>query len=206
MSNHRKSRGSRSQRLKLAAIPVLAVGLLVLLFRGGAEPPDTAPAPATTAAASPSEANTVQTAKQLSAKLRAPQWPQFTVEQVLQRSPFVLPSTLQKVPEPPVQVAVAQQPVPPEPKPEPTPQPEQPSDAEIAAAEQQQRRQELAQRLDAWRRQPVSLIFTNSKGRTALIGSRTVSQGDLLDEGIRVVEISPNEVVLAIELSPNARP
>jgi hypothetical protein len=60
------------------------------------------------------------------------------------------------------------------------------------AAEERQRRPETLEKL---RGQGVQLVVIGQRERTAMLGSRTVQVGDIV-EGFRVKEIHPHGVVL----------
>lgn len=197
MSEPAAAKQSRHDRLKMAAIPVLAVILLLVVFRSD---PESAEAEATAAAPAGGEtpAPVVKTGAPKTAAEPPPAWPRISLQHVLQHDPFGLPDEwkprTESSPERTQQKLAAQA---------------EAAEAEEAAArrlveEQQQReaqeRAARAARLQSWRDKRVSLIYMGPKGRTAVVDGRIVAVGDRLDEDIRVLEITSDEIVLGLEL------
>ena len=113
--------------------------------------------------------------------LHAPvDWPDVNLERVLATNPFetiFVKKQEKKATEEPVTKAIIVQPV----------VAEQVMPAEVKMVIEHRRHDE------------VEIIYENVSGRVAVIRSKRVREGDVLPEG-RVVEITPNHVIVAVEV------
>lgn len=172
------------EKLKLGAIPVLAIVMYFVLTSPsddvgasaakvkGATPPDPDPAAGEQPPTDPTKF------------VRTRSLPEQSLTAILQHDPFAFPTAL--LPPAPV---------------------EQTSDAEVApvsvepVVEQQvipDQGVATPQKLAALQRHRVTMFLRDRQGPAAVIDQRVVHVGDLLEEGIRVVEISPSGVVLEV--------
>ena len=62
------------------------------------------------------------------------------------------------------------------------------------AAHEQNRATSDAERRRYWETQSVSIIYQGPKGPVAVIGSKTIGVGDMLDENLLVVDIRPDGI------------
>jgi len=79
------------------------------------------------------------------------------------------------------------------------------AEAKRIAREEQLRllhEQQLAQRLAVVESQRIDAVFQSAGKVTALIGRRTIQEGDLLEDGVRVVRISPKGMTVSVEENP----
>ncbi|MEO2013259.1 MAG: hypothetical protein ABGZ53_02710 [Fuerstiella sp.] len=69
---------------------------------------------------------------------------------------------------------------------------------DIAAKARRARITALQQRIQKLQNTPVTMIMTTDRGRSALLGDRTITEGEVLEEGIRAVSIGRNGVTFEI--------
>jgi hypothetical protein len=168
-------------RIKLALIPVLALTLVYLLTSSRSSddtvpaetalvsaPPETSPL-ATPSAAGAVVTDVVATAPDLPLSL---EWPVLPLDDVLAYNPFGWPDGLAPVAPIPVANAAAGQGA---------------SDVD----QHQMDRQKLLDQLEAT---SVSAYYVSNQGAVALVGSRLLHVGDVIDGQIRVQEIEPDRV------------
>jgi hypothetical protein len=110
------------------------------------------------------------------------QWPEIDLADVLKQNPFMLSD--QATEELALQTGEAKETL--------------PTDEEIQAALRQKR---LGETLDELRRTGVSAIFRTAQGNAAVIGNRTLKEGDVID-GVRIVSISDKGIVVEPMNSP----
>jgi hypothetical protein len=174
----------------MALIPVLGLVLLFVLWPSSSEPSTdsaaTAVAPEATASSATTSAPVQEAASgpATSSSNQPKKWPVIELATILQHDPFAQLAALSET-------AVAG-------TPPSQPGGEQPStEAETAASQELQKR--LLDRLAGLKQKHVSALFVSQRGASALIDSKVVREGDLLEEGIRVVAIGTDGVVLRIE-------
>ena len=69
----------------------------------------------------------------------------------------------------------------------------------VAAADARRARIEvLQQRILALQNTPITMIMTSVRGKSALFGDRNITEGELMEDGIRVVSISRNGITFEI--------
>lgn len=173
---------NRTDQMKRVLIPVLTLVLLFVLFRtDDSEPSETSEAESTTEAEnSPVETTAPDSGFDMPAVVR--RWPQVELPALLKFDPFTLPAALRISSQ---AASVNEKPA---------------SDVqEQEEAERQIERERLVARAAALLQKNVSVVYQNESGTVALIDSRPVRVGDQLEEGIRIVEISPKGIVLQIE-------
>lgn len=70
--------------------------------------------------------------------------------------------------------------------------------AVAAAAARRARIEALQQRILALQNTPVTMIMTSARGRSALFGDRKITEGELMEDGIRAASISRNGITFEI--------
>lgn len=168
-------RANARDRAKLAAIPVLALILLWVVTRGEE---DTLPPPVALAdSAVPGSPPTLAADRTAARGPAAAEWPQFTLAEILAHDPFAAPPAI--APRPPHIGSPLTQPV--------------SADAPESTTDQgRSRRQMLG-------KQRVSVIYRGPHGPTAIIDSRVYREGDQLADGVRIVEIRPDGVLVEVK-------
>lgn len=173
---------NRTDQMKRVLIPALTLVLLFVLFRtDDSEPSEASEAESTTEAeTSLREPIQPDSGAEMPAVVR--RWPRVELPALLKFDPFTLPAALRIN----SQVAsVIEKPA---------------SDIQKQEeAERQTERERLMARATALLQKNVSVVYQNESGTVALIDSRPVRVGDHLEEGIRIVEISLEGIVLQIE-------
>ena len=168
-------RASARERAKLAAIPVLALILLWVVTRGEE---DALPPPVTLADSPVHNSPATPAANRTAARGRAAaEWPQFTLAEILAHDPFAVPRAIASSPP-----AVGS----------PLTQPVSADTPERTADQGRSRRQMLGAKR-------VSMIYRGPHGPTAVIDSRAYREGDQLADGVRIVEIRPDGVLVEVE-------
>lgn len=166
-------------RIKLAAIPVLAL-VLLWVVTGGSE--DEAPPPVALtqpAGTRPGDkpGQPARPARRPAAARPAPA-PAFSLAEILAHDPFAVPKAL--APPPPI----------------PDEQDTQPVSIEAPLIDHESqaraRREMLAQKR-------VSIIHHGPSGATAVIDSRAYREGDELADGVRIVKIRPDGVIVEVQ-------
>ena len=166
---------STRERAKLAAIPVLAL-ILLWVVTGGEE--DSLPPPIALAApAGPGSPVAPAVNRTPPHGRAAAEWPQFTLAEILAHDPFAVPRAMASSP-PDVHSALTQ--------------PVSTDAAERTADQGRSRRQMLGEKR-------VSVIYRGPDGPTAMIDSRVYREGDQLADGVRIVEIRPDGVLVEVE-------
>ena len=178
-----------ANRLKLALIPVLALALLGILSSSGDEAPaameDAVTSDSATAESVTSEDDVAQAVA--TAKQRKISWPQITLAGVLQHDPFALPPALSQLVTPAASEEQQQN------GPDDKSASSNEESVEAAAAE------DMQQKMAALQQRHVSVLLRSAKGLAAVIDSKVVHEGELLENGVRVVEIGRDGVILQIE-------
>ena len=74
-------------------------------------------------------------------------------------------------------------------------------------SEQQREEMLLKQkrRLLALQNEPVTMFMTTRRGRSALLGDRTVTEGEFIEDGIRAAKIDRTGITFEIVLSSQDR-
>ena len=114
-----------------------------------------------------------------------PAGPSFDVEQVLLSNPFLLPLPLRIAKQAAEESEATEREAGSE-----LPEEENDGDGEVSP---------LRALTDELEQKSASIITSTPQGWVAFIDSRVVAVGDYLQEGVRVVEIGPNGVVVEIE-------
>jgi hypothetical protein len=111
---------------------------------------------------------------ELLAERRRKQVPKIELSQILQHDPFALPATLTEA------LAVG------------TPE------ASDKARKNEDRKRRVEEIVKSLQQKRVSLIFRGKGGVTAVLGSRTIHEGDLIEGEVRVIEIKPEGLTLEV--------
>ena len=111
---------------------------------------------------------------ELLAQRRRNQVPKIELSQILQHDPFALPATLTE------ELAVG------------TPA------ASEQAKQDEDRRRRVEEIVKSLRQERVNFVFRGKGGVTAVLGSRTIHEGDVIDGEIRVIEIKPGGLTLEV--------
>ena len=111
---------------------------------------------------------------ELLAERRRKTVPKIELSQILQHDPFALPTTLTK------ELAVG------------TPE------ASDKARKNEDRNRRVEEIVKSLRQERVNLVFRGKGGVTAVLGSRTIHEGDLIDDEVRVLEIKPEGLTLEV--------
>jgi hypothetical protein len=170
--------------VKLTLIPVLVLILVVVLVWPDDEPLRGNSNEGTNAAAVSQPVASTKSASrdqpgQISKVLPRPAkvWPEIAIEEILRHDPFALPFPLRRRP----QLADLQ------------------DDEEKLREKADKRARELKQLIETLQQKRVSVVFRTEQGAVAVIGSRLVREGGLFEEGLRIVEIRPDGVILEVE-------
>jgi len=166
----------KNRRVKTALIPVLALILLWVLFGSSDETgvPDAAAANSvavdsvTTVVTPSTDADEVVRPRVAVAETQK-LWPQIPLDETLLHNPFA-----------------------------PTRSDESSSneDSQIDSKVRPDPQTRLKQLVAALQQDGLSIVFETGEGKTAVIGSRVIHEGDMLDETTRVVEIYSDRLVL----------
>jgi len=184
MAESKSQTKGRTSRVKLVLVPVLALILVVVLVwpdgeqhRGNADEGTNAAAASQTGASTKSAGSDQpgQISKVLPRQAKV--WPEIALEEILRHDPFALPSPLSSE----RQLADLQ------------------DEEEKLQEKADERARQLKQRIETLQQNRVSVIFRTEHGAAAVIGSRLVQEGGLFEEGLRIVEILPDGVILEVE-------
>ncbi|MDG1893391.1 MAG: hypothetical protein P8J37_00630 [Fuerstiella sp.] len=78
--------------------------------------------------------------------------------------------------------------------------------AAVAATELRRARiEELQHRILVLQKTPVTMVMISNRGSSALLGDRRITQGELLEDGIRAISISRNGITFKIVDDTNSR-
>lgn len=183
----------RTKVIKLALVPVLAVVLGVLLFGQGdgdgatdglAEPPNTDQS-AVVAGDADRASLSSDAGDERAAVQRKTSSLRFSIEKVLDSNPFMLPAAL-IAPSDDAADAGSEQ----------TPETDDAGSERDAEEEASPEMEGLAESL---KQKTASIIVSGERGAVALIDSRRLAVGDYLQEGVRIVEIRSDGVIVEIE-------
>jgi hypothetical protein len=187
MSETQTGKSSGASGRKLAAVAILGVILLAVVywqFGGGEQATATSegqaagdePAAGRQRSRRTPRPSTVATESVSVAKST---WPAFALEEILQHNPFDLPHSLtENLSATPDEIADES---------------EEELNRQREAERQRLAKQEAA--LSKLQKSGMTVYFEDTHGSAAIIGSRRVRPGDLI-EGFRVVEVKPDGVVL----------
>jgi hypothetical protein len=168
-----ETQSNTRDRVKLAAIPVLALILFWVLTQGeddAGQPPAALADPGSSGAAVPSGS--------IGERRSPPEWPALALSEILAHDPFAVPPALAPDPPPPDDAVT---------------QPVAMEAPDTSARDRARARRELL----AGKR--VSLIYRGPAGPTAVIDSREYREGDMLSDGVRIVEIRRDGVIVEIQ-------
>ncbi len=163
------------QKVKLLIIPLLAVILVIVIF--GQRQTDQVSEPETATAIAPATElrsahdTTVIADVGPTRNMLRQQRPQISLESMLARNPFAFPTMLA-----PAEAVVETTLIDP-----------MPSEFDIEL----EQRQHL---LEQWRSMEMTAYYHSGRQPVAMVGTRVLREGDILDGGVRVVEIHSNEV------------
>lgn len=167
-----------SNRLKLIAVPVLAIVLISQLW-----PSKPNAAPAATSASPPSVPETIAAQIPTSTTPEPRVWPNIPLADLLQHNPFAVPADL--IPAPPKLV-------------EPPPKSPPPSSASGGGTSP-------AAKLVALESKRVTIVLMSRQGATAVVDSKPYHVNDYLEPGVQIAEIRPDAVILRVH-SPTDSP
>jgi multidrug efflux pump subunit AcrA (membrane-fusion protein) len=202
---------TRSEQLKIALIPVLGVVLMVVLLGGDPEEsagePYVDPYAARRLAAQQNESE--QAAASVASERAAINWPNRSVQTILAHDPFILHAAKELALQETIASLDAERVA------EAESAAEQAAAAEAAAAaqlEEEHRKELLQQAIEAEQNRlraivqslqslRVSMVFRGPHRTSALLGDKLITEGDLLEDAIRVVSIDDSGIVLQIESS-----
>lgn len=182
---------ARNSLYKIALIPVLVVVLMVVVWPSSDE--DLEPEIGLSDEAQQALAEITEarengeraTAQKGSGDNAARPLPDLSLHEILKHNPFELPDELD--PEPDVDVAVELE------------------KAALQKAESDKQAQ-LDELVATLRQNGVNMIFESEAGRSALVGTKVVTEGDMLTENLRVLRIDDTGIVLSVvEGDPSAR-
>ena len=169
-------RQDTSQKLKIAAIPVLAIVLLYFTLRASSKdrkPPTPGPTHVASTTQPSSAVVVAPVALADGDGVDAPKkWPNQPLTEILKHNPF---TEFVKVPQ----------------------------SASKQLASKPDRRKEatnqlLPELLERFSEQPPALLLRSRHGTTAVFDAQTVREGDVLEGGARVVEIRPDGIVFEL--------
>ena len=192
MADSSTSQPCWTQRVKVALIPALALVLVSVVWPSEDETAATmdmesgGPHVADSREAIPQQNGGVPTSELIRGQSRP--WPAITLANVVQHDPFAVPPALLRLTTAPGAGFEDTQGAPPK---------------HSKGTERADRLSQLQERIETLKKRQVSALLRGSKGATAIIDSKVVHEGDLLEDGVRVVEIGPNGVVLEIEAPEN---
>ena len=196
-----KNENTQPERIKLALIPVLGLVLLAVLFSSGEEASSSEPYvdPYANRQSSSGLQNTKDS--QVYQRRTDIQWPERTLDTIVSHNPFVLVTDNSDSSNP-----------------HPNEKQQELFDGSRQAAiesgasddqinqELEAERIRIQTRIQAVQNQRVSMIFQGPKGMTAMLGDRLISEGDLLEDGIRVTHITNAGITLSVESPAVAGP
>lgn len=160
------------EKVKLALIPLLSAILLAVLSDDG-ETPSPEATPAVALALRSSSATPTRSSPGMAGRTnssRPQEWPTMPLGEILAHNPFAFPDALLPVPA------------------EPPPVPQRPVTLEDVESAN---RQEL---LDQWQSAQITAFYRSKEGPVAIVRSRVLSEGDVLEGGLRVIEIRPDGI------------
>ena len=181
-------------RLKLASIPVLVVIMLLVLVwpsaGDGLPPDDSETARHATQQSHRTDAITEGDAagpgpSSVSMQRTQKTWPAIGLATILKHDPFALPPLLANR----TLGAVSQE----------GSQQNQGTTDTTHQDEREERIKQLKIRIATLQQKQVRVVFRSESGTAALIDSKIVHEGDLLEDGVRIVEIRSDGVVLQIQ-------
>ena len=186
-----------TSRVKLALIPVLALILVVVLVwpddkphcgnsNKGTNAVAVSQTVASTKSASRNQPGQVSRVLPHQAKV----WPEIAIEEILRHDPFALPSPLSRG----RQLADLQ-----DDEEKLREKADLQDDKEKLRKKADERARELKQMIETLKQKRVSVVFRTKQGAAAVIGSRLVREGGLFEEGLRIVEIRQDGVILEME-------
>ncbi|MCP4787261.1 MAG: hypothetical protein GY903_06880 [Fuerstiella sp.] len=79
------------------------------------------------------------------------------------------------------------------------------SNVDIAAEARRARISDLQKRIKTLQDTPVTMIMTTDRGTSALLGERTIAEGEVLEDGIRAVSIGRDGVTFEIVDNPGTQ-
>lgn len=161
----------KSQKLKVALIPVLGVCLLVVLNRSDSDRTSAPNAATPTAAATPKEPANPTVDKTADAALQRP-WPSRSLDEILAFDPFR--------PRREAPLAAAQP-------------------ARQHATPEPQHDPRIEHLMSQYAAQTPDLVLRSQRGVSAVIGSQTLTVGDVVEGGARVVEIRDDGIVFELD-------
>lgn len=183
MNERQQTPSAANERWKLGLIPVLVGVLVWVIWPAGDDSPRVA-----TAAKKPKPAANPQAEKprKMSQLPWEKDWPEYELAEILETNPFALPRELHKLTyRPPVVADTVVQ--------------VQPVEADSEEERREAAAEQLEARMAVIRKKQVSALFINSAGRSALVGSKVLHEGDLLEEGVRIVKISHDGITVQFE-------
>jgi hypothetical protein len=208
MTVEQPRRAARGKAVRVALIPCLALILIVLLLTGGdreaASETDPGPSggnPPAAASAHASPRPDPAEDRRVPGPARRREGPTFELAEILRHNPFSLPASLRPAPEKPAAAAARR-------TPESTDSPvDPPAKAEEQAPDKAGNDTnvvaQLNQRIAALERLSTAAIVSGPQGAMAIIDSRLVAVGDDLQDGVRVVEIRPDGVIVELVEKPD---
>ncbi len=184
---------SKRERLKLALIPVLVLILILVFVWPSAEDvlpaDDSETASEDTQQSHRTDATTEGNAAGLSSvpmERTQKTWPAIGLASILKHDPFALAPLLANR-----TVAVV---------PQKDPQQNQGTTDTSHQNEREKPIQRLKDRIATLQQKQVSVVFRSESGAAAaIIDSKIVHEGELLEDGVRIVKIRPDGVVLRIQ-------
>ena len=183
---------SKLGRLKLALIPVLVLILILVFVWPSAD--DVLPADNSetvrqgTQQSHRTDATTEGNAAGLSSvpmERTQKTWPAIRLASILKHDPFALAPLLANQ-----TVAVVSQ---------EEPQQNQETTGTSHQDEREEQIKRMKERIATLQQKQVSVVFRSESGTAAIIDSKIVHEGDLLEDGVRVVKIRSDGVVLQIQ-------
>ena len=183
---------SKLARLKLALIPVLVLILILVFVWPSAD--DVLPADDSETARQDTQ-QSHRTDASTESHAAGPSfgpieraqktWPTIGLASILKHNPFALPPLL-------ANHAVAA-------IPDNELQRDQQTTETVNQDERQARTNRLKEQMATLRQKQVSVVSRSQSGTAAIIDSKIVHEGDLLEDGVRIVKIRPDGVVLQIQ-------
>ena len=179
-----------ARKLMIALIPVLVVVLILVVLWPASEDElqadSASPSQIKTEPLNTSKSPNNPIEKQSTAAQERPRkvWPEIRLASILKHDPFALAPLM-------TNYSV---------KAEPKVEPADPETTESQIQDDRaQRKQRLQERIAVLQAKQVSAVFRNEAGIAAIIDSKIVHEGDLLEDGVRIVKIRPDGIVLEIE-------
>ncbi len=173
------------ERLKLGLIPVLALVMYFVISSSDDESPAISAADDVESAPGAIDADDERPATQ-PMRLRARSLPQLPMAGILQHDPFAFPAAFSQRINPA--------------NPVPGQETVDTTKVETTVGNLESAAQSVAtpQKLAALQQRRVTMFLRDRQGPAAVIGTKVVHVGDLLEDGVRVVEISSKGVVLEV--------